>query len=116
MLNLSVRKAFTFGSSKEGGPAATPPADNRRNTLGGPFSTAGGGQPSGPSGRRYSLSFTMAVRNILNHNNPGPIVGNIASPLFGEANQPYGVGVLGGTGFSESANNRRLEFQTRFTF
>jgi hypothetical protein len=58
----------------------------------------------------------MAVRNILNHNNPGPIVGNIASLRFGEANQPYGVGALGGTGFSESADNRRLELQTRFTF
>jgi len=56
------------------------------------------------------------MRNILNHNNPGPIIGNIASPLFGLANQPYGVGTLGGTGFSESANNRRLELQTRFTF
>jgi hypothetical protein len=27
-----------------------------------------------------------------------------------------GAGTLGGTGFSESANNRRLELQTRFTF
>jgi hypothetical protein len=30
--------------------------------------------------------------------------------------QAYGVGALGGTGFSESADNRRLELQTRFTF
>jgi hypothetical protein len=56
------------------------------------------------------------MRNLLNHNNPGPIIGNLESPLFGRANQPYGVGSLGGTGFSESANNRRLELQTRFTF
>jgi hypothetical protein len=42
-----------------------------------------------------------------------PIIGNIASPLFGIANQPAGSG--GGV-FSESANNRRLELQTRFTF
>jgi hypothetical protein len=58
----------------------------------------------------------MSVRNIINHNNPGPIIGNIASPSFGQANQPYGVGILGGTGFSESANNRRLELQARFNF
>jgi hypothetical protein len=76
---------------------------------------SGGGQGSGPA-RRYALSISMSVRNIINHNNPGPIIGNIASPRFGEANQPYGVGVLGGTGFSESADNRRLELQTRFTF
>lgn len=76
----------------------------------------GGSQGSASGARRYTLSISMAVRNILNHNNPGPIVGNIASPLFGQASQPYGVGVLGGTGFSESADNRRLELQTRFTF
>jgi hypothetical protein len=56
------------------------------------------------------------MRNLINHNNPGPIIGNIESPLFGRANQPYGLGTLGGTGFSESADNRRLELQTRFTF
>ncbi len=39
--------------------------------------------------------------------------GNITSPLFGQANQPAGIGA--GI-FSESANNRRLELQTRLTF
>ena len=58
----------------------------------------------------------MAIRNILNRDNPGPNIGDIESPRFGQANQPYGVGTLGGTGFSESADNRRLELQTRFTF
>jgi len=29
---------------------------------------------------------------LLNHTNPGPIIGNIASPLFGQANQPAGSG------------------------
>ncbi len=55
----------------------------------------------------------MQIRNLMNHNNPGPIIGNMTSPLFGLANQPAGVG----SGiFSESANNRRLELQIRFTF
>jgi hypothetical protein len=62
----------------------------------------------------YTLSFAMATRNLLNHTNPGPIIGNITSPLFGHANQPSGGG--GNGGFSEAANNRTLEFQTRFTF
>jgi hypothetical protein len=56
----------------------------------------------------------MAVRNVLNHNNPGSIIGNITSPLFGQANQPAGSGGVGG--FSEAANNRRLELQMRFNF
>ena len=115
MLNFSVRKTFTFGPSHEGGSAAGG-NDNRRGMATGPFSMGGGNQGASPSSRRYSLSISMAVRNVLNHNNPGPIIGNIASPSFGEANQPYGTGVLGGTGFSESANNRRLELQARFSF
>jgi hypothetical protein len=62
----------------------------------------------------YALSFTVEIANLLNHTNSGPITGNITSPLFGRANQPSGGG--GFAGFSEAANNRRFEFQTRFTF
>jgi hypothetical protein len=116
MLNLRVGKTFTFGPSREGKPAAGGGGDYRRGVPTGPFSMGGGNQGAAPSNRRYSLSISMAIRNILNHNNPGLIIGNIASLSFGHANQPFGVGVLGGTGFSESANNRRLELQTRFTF
>jgi hypothetical protein len=65
---------------------------------------------------RYSLILTLQIRNLTNRNNPGPIIGNIASPLFGRANQAAGSPPQSGTTFSEAANNRRLEFQTRFTF
>jgi len=76
----------------------------------------GGSRSSGGSEvkRPYTLSITMEMVNILNHTNPGPIIGNITSPLFGRANQPAGGGGPGG--FSEAANNRRLELQARFTF
>jgi hypothetical protein len=56
----------------------------------------------------------MQIRNVTNHNNPGAIIGDVTSPLFGRANQPF-AGVGGGI-FTESANNRRLELQLRFTF
>lgn len=45
---------------------------------------------------------------------PQQRIGNITSPLFGQANQM--AGGPNGEGFSENANNRRLELQTRFTF
>jgi hypothetical protein len=77
-----------------------------------------GPKPEGTGGgearRQYTLSFTAEMVNLLNHTNPGPIIGNITSPLFGRANQPAGGG--GFAGFSEAANNRRFEFQTRFAF
>ena len=111
MANLRVTKTFAFGPAGE---TAAPAAGGRRPPTG-PFST--GGASSGSStGHRYVLSVAMAIRNIVNHDNPGPIIGNVTSSLFGRANQPYGAGSLGGTGFSESADNRRLELQVRFRF
>jgi hypothetical protein len=130
MLNMRVGKTFSFGGAREGGGAsASPtgggpggggpggggPGGGGRGAPSSPFSMGGGGQGGGgsSSNRRYSLTVSMQIRNLTNHNNPGPIIGNITSPLFGQANQPAGSG--GGI-FSESANNRRLELQTRFTF
>jgi len=64
--------------------------------------------------RPYTMSITMEMVNLLNHTNPGPIIGNITSPLFGRANQP--AGGAGFAGFSEAANNRRFELQLRLSF
>jgi len=116
MLNLRVQKIFEFGKGENSGTAATgQPGSGPRGGTPGVFTPAGGtaGAPSLSAGHRYSLSISMSIRNIINHTNPGPIIGNITSPLFGQANQPSDAG---GFGFSESANNRRFELQTRFTF
>ncbi len=86
---------------------------------------AAGANPTAPGGmrglfsqpstnHRYNLTIGLSTRNLLNHTNPGPIIGNIMSPLFGQANQI--AGAPNGEGFSENANNRRLEWQMRFTF
>jgi len=121
MLNLRVGKTITFGAPGEGsaGPSNFPGGGGNRRGSGGPFSMEGGaqgGSSAAGTSRRYNLTISMSIRNLLNHTNPGPIVGNITSPLFGRANQPAGANILGGTGFSEAANNRRLELQTRVTF
>ena len=115
-VNLRLAKTIGIGPLKEGSQkqaAALPTAgqsqsaalDGRglRNLIGAPSAA-----------RRYNLILGMSVRNLLNHTNPGPIVGNITSPLFGRANQV--AGTLNGEGFSENASNRRLEMQIRFTF
>lgn len=115
MFNLRLSKSFAFGGAERGGGGATSGGYGRRGPSG-PFDLGGPRGDSSSSDRRYNLTISMSMRNLLNRNNPGPIIGNVESPQFGQANQPYGVGTLGGTGFSESANNRRLELQTRFTF
>jgi hypothetical protein len=101
MVNLRVGKTFAFGPQR--GVASSPKASGSPGIFSSP----------GPD-RRFSLTVSMAVRNLINHTNPGPIIGNIASPLFGQANQM--AGGPNGEGFSENANNRRLELQARFTF
>ena len=73
-----------------------------------------GGGKGKPVTRRYSLSVGLSARNLLNHTNAGPIIGNINSPLFGRSNRISGG--PNGEGFSENANNRRLESQLRFSF
>jgi hypothetical protein len=107
-VNVRVAKTFGFGPEK--------------TTASGTPSSMGGGMGHGPMGgifsspttdRKYNLTISMQGRNLLNHTNPGPIIGDITSPLFGQANSMAGSG---GGGFSENANNRRLELQMRFTF
>ncbi len=62
--------------------------------------------------RPYTLTTSASARNLLNHLNPGPIIGNVNSTLFGQANA-----IAAGTGaFQNSANNRRLEFQMELSF
>jgi hypothetical protein len=82
----------------------------------GPAPTNAGGITGGVSNtvHPYNATISASFRNLINHNNPGAIVGNITSPLFGEANQSAGNG--GGGGISEAGNNRRLEMQFRVTF
>ena len=116
MVNLRVQKIFEFGRGENSGAASTgQPGSGPRVGTPGVFTPTGGpgSTASQRAGHHYNLSISMSIRNIINHTNPGPIIGNITSPLFGQANQPSDAG---GFGFSESANNRRLELQIRLTF
>lgn len=121
LVNLRVSKMVGFGRVREPGGGSGAPGNTGgppRGMPSGPFSS-GALQSifgSGSSARPYNLMISMAIRNIINHNNPAPIIGSIASPLFGRANQAAGSRDLGGGGFSEAANNRRLELQVRLTF
>jgi hypothetical protein len=114
-MNLRIGKTFGFGGErggKQSSGAATVAAGNPANAATG--RGLGGLIGAQPTSRRYNLIVSMSARNILNHTNPGPINGDITSPLFGRANQM--AGNINGEGFSENANNRRLELQIRFTF
>jgi hypothetical protein len=123
-VNLRVARTFGFGASRED-PAARPRGGGGGGPRGGPGGGGGRGGPpagfgggprfaggGGATGKRYNLTLSIQARNLLNHVNPGPISGIVTSPLFGQSNS-----LAGGFGaFAENANNRRFEFQARFTF
>ncbi len=116
--NVNLRIAKVIGFGRERGSAGGGDARPGRGE-GGPMQAATGrglggliGTPTTP--HRFNLSIGLSVRNLLNHTNPGPIIGNITSPYFGFANQI--AGGQNGEGFYETANNRRLESQIKLTF
>jgi hypothetical protein len=122
-LNVRLSKTFGFGQKKEvaaGGPGGTGAGGTFGRGPGGPGGPRGGGGGDrgmggmfggGPSNNRYNLTFSVNARNIFNNVNYGNFIGNLSSPLFGEANslapQPYSYGPTA---------NRKFDLQVQFTF
>lgn len=107
-VNLRTTKAFEFGTRESGGNDST--GGRRGGRYGGPF---GGGRGGGGGGgdSRYTLEFTLTVRNLLNRTNLSSPVGNLRSPFFGES-----LSTAGGWGGGSDAGNRRLEIEIEFEF
>ena len=67
---------------------------------------------------RFNLTLGVNITNILNHFNPAGYQGVITSPQFLDpttVNTGFGGGGVGAAG-AGTANNRRIEFDSRFTF
>ena len=120
-LNARLSKSFGFGKKAEATNAAAGGGPGAGGTFGrGPGGAPGqrggfGGRgPGGPDGNitnhRYSLTFSVAARNIFNHVNLATPVGNLSSPLFGLSNG------LERMPFSQSTSNRRIDLQATFSF
>ena len=79
-----------------------------------------GGGPGGASDKKYTLTVSLYVQNILNNVNLGTPVGNLSSPLFGQSQGLVGsfggFGGGGGGGGSPNAGNRRIYMNLRFNF
>jgi len=120
-LNLKLSKSFGFGKKTEaansgagGGPGAGGTFGRGPGGAPGQRGGFGGRGPGGPDGNlsnhRYSLTFSVAARNIFNHVNLATPVGNLSSPLFGLSNGLFGQP------FSQSTSNRRIDLQVTFSF
>jgi hypothetical protein len=98
-VEASLSRAFKIGPR----PVTPPPA------KGAPAPKAPPAKPDRP----YSLEFSVEADNIFNHVNPGPPVGVLSSPFFGQSislNSPFS---LGGT---STASNRSVTLRANFTF
>jgi len=108
-LRRGERAAKVRPADSGGGPAVAAPVAGpaRRNGIGG-FDGASTAVADSTLGKTYNVTLGVAGRNILNHVNQGPIIGNINSPEFGQTNQ-----LAGG---NSASSNRRFEFQLRLAF
>jgi hypothetical protein len=112
-----MAKTFSFGGGAErpaaaGAPGGGPggpgglggPGGGGRGGFGGGGGRGGfGGRGGGGGGSgRYNLTFNVDARNIFNKVNLNNPVGNLSSPLFGQANS------IAGGPFSTGAAVRRL--------
>jgi hypothetical protein len=119
VLNMRLAKTFTFGAEQggtgqAGGPGGPP------GGFGGIGHRPGGHGRGGPHGggpfgleagsRRYSLTFSVTARNVLNHVNAATPIGDLESNKFGQS-----IALAGGR-FSSPAANRKLELQVMFSF
>ncbi len=132
-VNLRLSRTFGFGEKTSAPPAAG--SERHGPPLGGP----GGHGPGGPGGghggpggghggpgggpggifrdsaaasSRYSVTFSVSARNLLNTVNLAPPIGNLNSPLFGQSNALATFGPRGGS----ATANRVIELQLRFSF
>ncbi|MGA2004713.1 MAG: carboxypeptidase regulatory-like domain-containing protein [Terriglobales bacterium] len=123
-LNLRLSKTIGFGpeigksGSQPGGPGGGPggpggPGGGGRGGGGG-GSVGFGGRPGGFGGpattKRYSLTFSVNARNVLNKVNAATPIGVLSSQNFGQS-----VSLAGGP-FSSAAANRKIELQAQFSF
>jgi hypothetical protein len=67
------------------------------------FGTIAGDGKNAKAEKRYTMTFSILAENILNHTNPGPVIGNLSSPLFGQS-------------ISSQGTQRRISTQLRFIF
>ncbi len=124
-LNLRLAKTFGFGpetkgnnSQQQGGPGGPPPGGGGGGPRGGGGGGGGGGFGGhGPGGfggpattRRYSLTFSVNARNVLNKVNAATPIGVLTSPNFEQS-----IALAGGP-FSSAAANRKIELQAAFSF
>ena len=111
-VNLGISRAFMFGNVPATVAAAAPVGPAPAGAA-----PAGAARPAnGPSPeKRYTLTFSVNIQNLLNTTNLSNPIANLSSPRFGESTSTTGSFGFGPSG-SAAAGNRRIQLQVRLGF
>ena len=107
-VNLGINRSFAFGNI----PAA-PAATGAAKPAGNAAAPANSQAPT-PE-KRYTLTLSVNIQNLLNNTNLSNPIGNLSSPRFGESFSTSGSFGFG-PGGSAAAGNRRIQVQVRLGF
>ncbi len=111
-VNLGINRSFAFGNI----PSAPAPAGAAAKPPGNAAAPANAAPASGPSPeKRYTLTLSVNIQNLLNTTNLQNPIGNLSSPRFGESFSTAGGFGFGPSG-SPAAGNRRIQVQVRLGF
>jgi hypothetical protein len=108
-VNLGINRSFQFGDI----PAAAAPTGAAPAGAAKPANAAA--PASGSAEKRYTLTLSVNIQNLLNHTNLSNPIGNLSSPRFGESFSTAGSFGFGPSG-SAAAGNRRIQVQVRLSF
>jgi hypothetical protein len=115
-VNLSLSRSIQFGDMPAPAAAAAPAGGTPAPASTSTPAAATTAKPTAPAPeKRYTLTFSVNVQNLLNTTNLNQPIANLSSNRFGES-----TSVAGGFGFgpggSSAAGNRRIQVQLRFSF
>ncbi len=127
-VNLGISRSITFGNIPGSSvAAAVAPGPAPAGATRQPAGSSATSQPANSSNaqakpsnapspeKRYNVTFSINIQNLLNRSNLGQPVGNLSSPSFGESTNTTGSFGFG-PGGSAAAGNRRIQAQVRFSF
>lgn len=120
-VNFGVSKTIKFGRAiqpKSPPPAAAGSVVTATGTVTTTTAPITGSQKPAPKPqiqRPYTLSFSINANNVLNRNNRGNPVGNMASPYFLKSTGTSGMFFFG-PGGGGSGGNRQVSLRVRLSF
>jgi hypothetical protein len=111
-VNLGINRSFAFGDiPASAAPVGAAPAGAAAR----PANNAAAPATNASAEKRYTLTLSVNIQNLLNHTNLQNPIGNLSSPRFGESFSTAGGFGFGPSG-SPAAGNRRIQVQVRLSF